>query len=165
MACQVSLDGGGVIRANRTKDQIEIEILELPTEAEGPSRTERLRSKGRFLAFRKAFLDPARVPPGTPITRIGVVKGSTTRRLDEGVNDRSRHVSDLDSCTGNSWNCTSNAEPRVQRTIALGIGMGRFYGAKFEGHSLSRKTWESDSTPDIHRQGGQTPYLTGQATF
>lgn len=124
MLCQVSLDGGGVTSANRTKAQIEIEILELPTEAEGPLRTERLRSKGRFLAVRNALLDPARAPPGTPITRIGVVKGSTTRRLDEGVNDRSGHVSDLDSYTGNSWNCTSNAEPRVQRTIALGIGLG-----------------------------------------
>ena len=80
---RVVMVGGVVIRAKRTKVQTEIEVLELPTEAEGPSTTERLRSEGRFLAVREEFLDPASVPPGTPITVIGVVSGSTTRPLDE----------------------------------------------------------------------------------
>ncbi len=75
--------GGVVISAKRTKVQTEIEVLELPTEAEGPPTTERLRSEGRFLAVREAFLDPASVPAGTPITVIGVVTGSATRPLDE----------------------------------------------------------------------------------
>ncbi len=75
--------GGVVISAKRTKVQTEIEVLELPTEAEGPPTTERLRSEGRFLAVREEFLDPASVPPGTPITVIGVVRGATTRLLDE----------------------------------------------------------------------------------
>ncbi len=75
--------GGVVIRAKRTKVQTEIEILELPTEAAGPPTTKRLRSEGRFLAVREVFLDPASVPPGTPITVIGVVQGSATRPLDE----------------------------------------------------------------------------------
>lgn len=75
--------GGLVIRAKRTTDQTELEILQLPTQAAGPPTTERLRSEGRFLAVRAAFLDPATVPAGTPITVIGVVKGSTTRPLDE----------------------------------------------------------------------------------
>jgi len=75
--------GGVVIRAKRTKDQTEVEVLQLPTEAGGPSTTARLRSEGRFLAVREEFLDPATVPPGTPITVIGVVRGSTTRPLDE----------------------------------------------------------------------------------
>jgi len=80
---RVIMVGGVVISAKRTKDQTEIEVLQLPTEGGGPSTTARLRSEGRFLAVRAEFLDPASVPPGTPITVIGVVSGSTTRPLDE----------------------------------------------------------------------------------
>jgi outer membrane lipoprotein len=80
---RVIMAGGIVISAKRTKDQTEIEILQLPTEGGEPSTTDRLRSEGRFLAVREDFFDPASVPPGTPITVIGVVKGSTTRPLDE----------------------------------------------------------------------------------
>jgi len=80
---RVIMAGGVVIRAKRTKDRTEIEVLQLPIEGGEPSTTERLRSEGRFLALREEFLDPASVPPGTPITVIGVVSGSTTRPLDE----------------------------------------------------------------------------------
>jgi outer membrane lipoprotein len=80
---RVIMAGGVVIRAKRTKDRTEIEVLQLPIEGGEPSTTERLRSEGRFLAVREEFLDPASVPPGTPITVIGVVSGSTTRPLDE----------------------------------------------------------------------------------
>ena len=70
--------------ANRTKDQIEIETFDLPAEAGALSRTERFRSEERCLAVREAFLDPAWVPADTPITGIGVVKDSTTRRWMKG---------------------------------------------------------------------------------
>jgi outer membrane lipoprotein len=80
---RVIMAGGVVISAKRTKDQTEIEILQLPTEGGAPSTTDRLRSEGRFLAVREEFFDPASVPPGTPITVIGVVKGSITRPLDD----------------------------------------------------------------------------------
>ena len=80
---RVIMAGGVVISAKRTKDQTEIEILQLPTEGGEPSTTDRLRSEGRFLAVREEFLDPATVPPGTPITVIGVVSGSTSRPLDD----------------------------------------------------------------------------------
>jgi outer membrane lipoprotein len=80
---RVVMIGGVVIRAKRTKVQTEIEVLELPTKAEGPSTKDRLQSEGRFLAVREEFLDPASVPPGTPVTVIGVVTGSTQRPLDE----------------------------------------------------------------------------------
>jgi len=80
---RVVMVGGVVVRAKRTKDHTEIEVLQLPTVGGEPSTTERLRSEGRFLAVREAFLDPASVPPSTPITVIGVVSGSTTRPLDE----------------------------------------------------------------------------------
>lgn len=75
--------GGNVIRAKRTEAGTEVEILQLPTEKEGTLTEERLRSEGRFLAVREAFLDPASLPQGTPITVIGTVKGETTRQLDE----------------------------------------------------------------------------------
>ena len=80
---RVIMAGGVVISAKRTKDQTEIEILQLPTEGGELSTTDRLRSEGRFLAVREEFLDPATVPPGTPITVIGVVSGSTSRPLDD----------------------------------------------------------------------------------
>ena len=80
---RIVMAGGVVISAKRTKDQTEIEILELPAKERGPSTTARLRSQGRFLAVREEFLDPASVPAGTPITVIGVVKGSATKPLDE----------------------------------------------------------------------------------
>ena len=80
---RVIMAGGVVISAKRTKDQTEIEILQLPAEGGEPSTTDRLRSEGRFLAVREEFLDPATVPPGTPITVIGVVSGSTSRPLDD----------------------------------------------------------------------------------
>ena len=80
---RVIMAGGVVLSAKRTKDQTEIEILQLPTEGGEPLTTDRLRSEGRFLAVREEFFDPASVPPGTPITVIGVVKGSTTRSLDD----------------------------------------------------------------------------------
>jgi outer membrane lipoprotein len=80
---RVVMVGGVVIGSKRTKEQTEIEVLELPTDGEGPSTRERLRSEGRFLAVRAEYLDPATVPPGTPISVIGLVKGSTTRPLDE----------------------------------------------------------------------------------
>jgi outer membrane lipoprotein len=75
--------GGNVIRAKRTDAGTEVEILQLPTEKEGTLTEERLRSEGRFLAVREQFLDPASLPQGTPITVIGIVKGETTRPLDE----------------------------------------------------------------------------------
>ncbi|MCS6896793.1 MAG: Slp family lipoprotein [Nitrospira sp.] len=75
--------GGIVLTAKRTAEWTELEILQLPRKEGRISAQDRLRSEGRFLAVREEFLDPASVPPGTPITVIGTVKGSVTRRLDE----------------------------------------------------------------------------------
>lgn len=75
--------GGIVLTAKRTKEQTEIEILQLPSTGGSVSAKDRLRSEGRFLAVRNEFLDPASVPAGTPITVIGAVRGSTKRLLDE----------------------------------------------------------------------------------
>jgi outer membrane lipoprotein len=75
--------GGTVIRAKRLESGTEVEILQLPTEKDGPLSEDRLRSEGRFIAVQEQFLDPASLPQGTPITVIGTVKGETTRALDE----------------------------------------------------------------------------------
>ncbi len=75
--------GGIVLRGKRTKIQTEFEVLQLPMETKGPPTTERPNSEGRCLAIQGELLDPSRVPTGTPITVISVVKGETTRPLDE----------------------------------------------------------------------------------
>jgi len=75
--------GGTVIKGKRTREGTELEVLQRPTGEEGRLTEDRLRSEGRFLAVREAFLDPASLPEGTPITVIGIVKGVTTRQLDE----------------------------------------------------------------------------------
>ena len=80
---RVVLVAGVVIKAKRTENRTEIEVLQLPQGAGGPSTTERTSSEGRFLAVREEFLDPATVPPGTAITVIGAVTGATTRPLDD----------------------------------------------------------------------------------
>jgi outer membrane lipoprotein len=80
---RVIIVDGVVINSKRTQKRTEIEVLQLPAEGGRPSTTDRTRSEGRFLAFREEFLDPATVPPGTAITVVGVVTGSTTRPLDD----------------------------------------------------------------------------------
>lgn len=77
--------GGVALKSQRVKDRTEIEILQLPT---GPNRTpsdQRTQSEGRFIAVRSgAFLDPAVIERGSPLTVIGEVKGAVTKPLDEG---------------------------------------------------------------------------------
>lgn len=78
----VSLSGL-ILTAKRTSHRTELEILQLPRREGRLSTTTRLRSEGRFIAVREEFLDPATVPPGTPVTIIGTVEGSVLRQLDE----------------------------------------------------------------------------------
>jgi outer membrane lipoprotein len=80
---RVIMVAGVVINSKRTDTRTEIEVLQLPVEGGGPSTADRTRSEGRFLAVREDFLDPATVPPGTAITVVAVVTGSTTRPLDD----------------------------------------------------------------------------------
>jgi outer membrane lipoprotein len=112
--------GGIVINAKRTKDQTEVEVLELPTKAGGPSVKERLQSEGRFLAVREEFLDPASVPPGTPITVIGVVRGSTTKLLDE--IEYSYPVIDIKHLI--DWNAVAEQKAEDRSTV--------FYGPNYQ---------------------------------
>lgn len=81
---RVVMLGGIILGAKRTETETEIEILELPVGPNGPLTEDRLHSKGRFIAVHRTFVDPATLPPGTPVSIIGAVTGSTTKPLDEG---------------------------------------------------------------------------------
>ncbi len=75
--------GGEVLQAKRRADRTEIEVLQLPLNASDEPIPTRLASQGRFLAYRRDFLDPATIPPGTLITVVGEVTGSVHEKLDE----------------------------------------------------------------------------------
>ena len=75
--------GGKVLTAKRLKDSTQIEILQLPLDrADGPILT-LAESKGRFLAYQEAFLDPATVPAGTFVSMIAEITGTKTQPLDD----------------------------------------------------------------------------------
>ncbi|MFO0774839.1 MAG: Slp family lipoprotein [Nitrospiraceae bacterium] len=76
--------GGTVIRAVRKQNKTEVEVLQLPTDAEGVPVEDRSQSQGRFIMEQESFLDPATLEAGAPITVIGRVLGETTRPLSEG---------------------------------------------------------------------------------
>lgn len=119
--------GGTVIRAKRTRAGTELEVLQLPSAKDGPLTEERLQSEGRFLALREAFLDPASLPEGTPITVIGTVTGETTRQLDE--SDYTYPILDVKHII--DWNSIA-AQRRRDRSPYYGYyyppyGYGGFY--------------------------------------
>ncbi|MGE0471635.1 MAG: hypothetical protein Nkreftii_002236 [Candidatus Nitrospira kreftii] len=65
--------GGEVLTAIRTKEGTKIEVLQLPLTDDLYPTEERVRSKGRFIAFdmEGTITDPAAIEPGTPVTIIG----------------------------------------------------------------------------------------------
>lgn len=83
-AGRVIMVSGIALKAKRAKDRTEIEILQLPREEGDPPVRDRTLSEGRFLAIHPAFLDPAKIEGGLPMTVIGEVKGAEMRPLDEG---------------------------------------------------------------------------------
>jgi len=74
--------GGEVLNAKRMADRTRLEILHLPLNEFNEPVTNRTASQGRYLAFHKEFLDPATVPPGTRVTVVGEVTGTTEGGLD-----------------------------------------------------------------------------------
>ncbi|HEX9284111.1 MAG TPA: Slp family lipoprotein [Nitrospirales bacterium] len=75
--------GGKVLAAKRLKDSTQVEVLHLPLDgADSPVLT-LSESKGRFLAYQEAFLDPATIPAGTIVSMIAEVTGSKTQPLDD----------------------------------------------------------------------------------
>ena len=75
--------GGEVLSAKRLKDGTRIEVLQLPLDRYQAPTYDRTASEGRFLAFEKDFLDPAKLPPGTRVTIVGDITGAITQPLDE----------------------------------------------------------------------------------
>lgn len=75
--------GGEVLSAKRLKDVTRIEVLQLPLDRYQAPTYDRTASEGRFLAFEKDFLDPAKLPPGTRVTIVGDITGALTQPLDE----------------------------------------------------------------------------------
>ena len=75
--------GGQVLAAKRLQAGTQIEVLQLPLKSGEEPVTQLTQSGGRFLALEEKFLDPAQLPPGTRITLVGRVTGSTTQLLDE----------------------------------------------------------------------------------
>ncbi len=80
---RIILLGGEVLNAKRLADRTRLEILHLPLNEFNEPVMNRTASQGRYLAFQKEFLDPATVPPGTRVTVVGEVTGTTEGDLDE----------------------------------------------------------------------------------
>ena len=68
--------GGEVLSIKRSPGGSRIEVLQLPLD-------DRISSQGRFLAIPVENMDPATLPPGSRITVVGDVNGTTTLPLDE----------------------------------------------------------------------------------
>src|SRR5881397_2633251 len=79
---RIILLGGEVLKAKRLADRTRLEILHLPLNEFNEPVMNRTVSQGRYLAFQKEFLDPATVPPGTRVTVVGEVTGTTEGDLD-----------------------------------------------------------------------------------
>jgi outer membrane lipoprotein len=75
--------GGEVLKAKGLREGTQLEVLQLPLGAHQRPADERTRSQGRFLALHAESVDPAKFTDGTPITIVGEVTGSATKRLDE----------------------------------------------------------------------------------
>lgn len=79
----VSLSGI-VLKAKRLEGMTEIEVLQLPLDADGRPTDDRRQSQGRFLARQTTFLDPAILATGPTVTVHGVVEGVVERPLEPG---------------------------------------------------------------------------------
>ena len=80
---RIILLGGEVLKAKRLVDRTRLEVLHLPLNEFNEPVMNRTVSQGRYLAFQKEFLDPATVPPGTRITVVGEVTGTTEGDIDD----------------------------------------------------------------------------------
>lgn len=74
---------GEVLKAKALKGGTQLEVLQLPLDDEQEPMTDRMESKGRFLALQKEFLDPATMADGTRVTIVGEVTGSSVEKMDE----------------------------------------------------------------------------------
>lgn len=75
--------GGEILKAKALKGGTQLEVLQLPLDDDQEPVTDRMESKGRFLALQKEFLDPATIAEGTRVTIVGEITGSSIEKMDE----------------------------------------------------------------------------------
>ncbi len=75
--------GGEILKAKALKGGTQLEVLQLPLDGDREPVTDRMESKGRFLALQKEFLDPATIAEGTRVTIVGEITGSSVEKMDE----------------------------------------------------------------------------------
>lgn len=115
--------GGQVLAARRLKEGTRIEILHLPLGHSGNPIPELTQSQGRFVAMHRDFLDPATIPPGTPVTVTGTVSGSVTLPLDE--TDYTYPV--LEASQLRVWGRAEEVAPRIRPQIGPGPYWGPYW--------------------------------------
>lgn len=74
---------GEVLKAKALQGGTQLEVLQLPMDDDKGPVTDRMESKGRFLAWQQDFLDPATIADGTRITIVGEVTGASVGKMDE----------------------------------------------------------------------------------
>gem|GEM_PF-824525 len=74
---------GEVLKAKAMKGGTQLEVLQLPLDDEQGPVTDRMESKGRFLALQKEFFDPATITDGTRVTIVGEITGASVEKMDE----------------------------------------------------------------------------------
>lgn len=74
---------GEVLKAKAMNGGTQLEVLQLPLDDEQGPVTDRMESKGRFLALQKEFLDPATMTDGTRVTIVGEITGASVEKMDE----------------------------------------------------------------------------------
>lgn len=80
---KVVVVGGEILKAKALKGGTQLEVLQLPLDSDQEPVTDRMESKGRFLALQKEFLDPATIAEGTRVTIVGEVTGASVEKMDE----------------------------------------------------------------------------------
>ncbi|WHZ22410.1 MAG: hypothetical protein OJF47_001522 [Nitrospira sp.] len=75
--------GGEVLKAKALKGGTQLEVLQLPLNDDQGPVSDRMESKGRFLARQSEFLDPATMKDGTRVTVVGEVTGAAIDKMDE----------------------------------------------------------------------------------
>jgi outer membrane lipoprotein len=119
--------GGEVLAAKRGNESTRIEVLQIPLDSSLEPVQDRTASQGRFLAVQKEFLDPATVPPGTLVTIIGEVVGTTTLPIDDiqytYPTVAVRHVKVWERQPPVAY-----GRPPVSIGIGGGVGVGRGFG-------------------------------------
>jgi outer membrane lipoprotein len=123
MKGQAVVLGGNVLTARLLQDGTRIEILQLPLDRSTQPAYDLTQSQGRFIAFRREFLDPATIPPGTRVTVTGEVTGSIILPLDE--TDYTYPVIDIKLLR--VWDRSENTAPRFRPYMGPGSYWGPYW--------------------------------------